>query len=105
MKKSITSIALFSALLLGEAVHAQGPMTPPLVSPTSTTVPSSAPDKVTFVAVAVPIDIDVTVKVTQQTFVALLKLNNPDVDAVLKANNVRIIDGGKIIFDPVTGRQ
>lgn len=102
MKKWILPAAL--AMFVG-AAPARSVQIGSNVSPTYVTIPSSLPAKITFQAVLVPVDVDVSVKETWQEHIELVGLNLPAVDAVLNAHHVRVTDvDGKIIFPrPVVG--
>lgn len=108
MRSATLTVGIYIGIIvvaLATAAHikAQGPQ-PPLVSPTSVSVPSSYPDDVTFVAVPVPLDIHISEKETQKLLVDLLGLKLLPVDNVFVAHHVRIKDGGVVVFDPATGR-
>lgn len=104
MKDKAFAIAVLAGLIFGLMLgafvtHAQGPMSPGLVTPNYVGIPSSQPGSVTFQAVPVPVDVQVNVRENWLLMVDLVNLNSPQVDAVLAAHNVKVTDSiGTPIF-------
>lgn len=94
----IALVVIIAAMVIASLAHAQGPIPQP-ISPLSANLPLSSPGKITYKAVPIPTDVDVSVKEIWQEHLDFVALNKPEVDAVLTAHHITVIDSaGAVVF-------